>query len=207
MTFGSKLSFSKQQIPQILYIAGLVLIGVDCHAGRKERIAEFKRRWLIIILLAWAAHPAYATTDQELMDPQRWLQQEREANGVGGSGKHLKQRAEYCYDQKLAVNKVFSKTARKIWSFSVNKPRGFMVIPDIQRFERKLRNASEYAYKHISKAMHNGAAKAECDYQRDDAIKTMNCIMEILPRFEPIGISMPEFQQVDCAWQIDTSRP
>ncbi|NVK20712.1 MAG: hypothetical protein HWE30_18650 [Methylocystaceae bacterium] len=164
-------------------------------------------RWLIIIILAWATFPAHATTDQELMNPDHWLQQERDANGIGKSGMHLKERAEYCYDQKLAVNKVFSKSAHKVWSFSVNKPDGFMVITDIQSFERKLRNASEYAYKKISKAMYNGAPASECDYQRDDAIKTMNCIMQILPRFEVIGISEKEFQNVDCAWQMDTSRP
>jgi hypothetical protein len=157
--------------------------------------------------MAWAAHPAYATTDQELMDPNHWLEQEGAARGVGASDKHLKQRAEYCYEQKLAVNRVFSKAAHKVWSFSVNKPDGFIVMTDIQRFERKLRNASEYAYKKIGKAMHNGAPASECDYQRDDAIKTMNCLMAILPRFELIGITEKEFQNVDCTWQMDTSRP
>ncbi|NVK20836.1 MAG: hypothetical protein HWE30_19325 [Methylocystaceae bacterium] len=164
-------------------------------------------RWLILIMLVWAVSTAHATTDQELMNPDHWLEEERDANGIGASGKHLKERAEYCYEQKLAVNRVFSKAAHKVWSFSVNKPDGFMVMSDIQRFERKLRNASEYAYKHINKAMYNGAPKAECDYQRDDAIKTMNCLMAILPRFELVGISEKEFQTVDCAWQMDTSRP
>ncbi|WP_417794713.1 hypothetical protein [Terasakiella pusilla] len=141
------------------------------------------------------------------MDPQHWLQQEREANGLGKSGKHLKERAEYCYAQKIAVNRVFSKSAHKVWSFSVNKEGGFMVINDIQRFERMLRNVSQYAYKKIGKAMHSSASKDDCDYQRKDAIKTMNCIMQILPRLELIGITEKEFQNVDCTWQMDTSRP
>ncbi|WP_156950783.1 hypothetical protein [Terasakiella pusilla] len=158
-------------------------------------------------MLAWATFPAHATTDQELMDPNHWLEQERAARGVGASGMHLKERAEYCYEQKLAVNRVFSKAAHKVWSFSVNKTDGFMVMTDIQSFERKLRNASEYAYKKIGKAMHNGAPTSECGYQRDDAIKTMNCIMQVLPHFKLIGITEKEFQTVDCAWQMDTSRP
>lgn len=99
----------------------------------------------ILLFVAWVTFPAHATTEQELMDPDHWLQQERAARGVGGSDAPLKQRAEYCYAQKLAVNKVFSKSARKVWSFSVFKPNGFMVMTDIQNFERKLRNASEYA--------------------------------------------------------------
>ncbi|NVJ92987.1 MAG: hypothetical protein HWE34_15090 [Methylocystaceae bacterium] len=160
-----------------------------------------------LFLVAWVTVFAHATTEKELMDPEHWLQQERAARGVGASGESLKQRAEYCYAQKLAVNKVFSRSARKVWSFSVFKPNGFMVMTDIQNFERKLRNASEYAYKRIGKAMHNGAEKSECDYQRDDAIKTMNCIMQTLPRFELIGIRLDEFQTVNCVWQMDTSRP
>ncbi|GGF75976.1 hypothetical protein GCM10011332_32440 [Terasakiella brassicae] len=82
-----------------------------------------------------------------------------------------------------------------------------MVMSDIQEFERKLRFATEYAYKQINKIMHSGSTKSECDMQKADAVKTMACYMSILPRFEPIGISMSDFGTIDCKWQLDPNRP
>jgi hypothetical protein len=159
------------------------------------------------MMLVGMVSTASATTDQELLNPDHWLEQERLANGRDHDGVHLKQRAEYCDAVRNDISDIFSRNANRVWSFSVFKPEGFMVIADIQKFERKLRNASEYAYKQINKMMHSGSTQSECDAQKEDAVKTMACIMNILPRFEPIGISRQEFQTVDCAWQLDPNRP
>lgn len=164
-------------------------------------------RWLILIILAWAAFPAYATSDQELMDPDYWLEQERQATGRDHSGIPIRERAFYCDEVKNQISDTFTRNANRVWSFSQFKEDGFMTMTDIQKFERKMRHASEYAYKQINKIMNNGSSKSQCDAQKDDAIKTMACYMSVLPNFQPIGISMNEFRTVDCRWQMDPNRP
>ncbi|WP_135074910.1 hypothetical protein [Terasakiella sp. SH-1] len=164
-------------------------------------------RWLLIWLIAWTTFPVHATSEQELLDPDYWLEQQRQANGGDHDGEHIRHRAFYCDEVKNQISDTFTRNANRVWSFSQFKPNGFMTMTDIQKFERKMRYASEYAYKQINKIMHNGSTKSECDAQSDDAVKTMACIMNILPRFQPVGISMKEFQAADCAWQLNPNRP
>lgn len=160
----------------------------------------------LILLGFLLTFSAYATTEEELMNPDHWQEMQRQSNGVGKSGKHIKDRALYCLEQKKIINAAFSRSAHKVWGFSIFKENGFMAMPDIQRFERKLRNASEFGYKQINRAMHNGANIQECDYHRVDAIDSMNCIMSILPDFVPV-VGGREFSLIDCRWQLDPSRP
>ncbi len=149
---------------------------------------------------------ALATTKQELMDPNHWKEMQRQANGVGASGKHIKVRALACVEEENVIHEAFARSAYKVWDFSYNKPGGFMAMNDILAFERKLRNASEYGYYLIRKTMHSGASESACAAHRVEAIDTINCLMAILPKFSPRPNGTP-FRQVDCKWQLDTSRP
>lgn len=159
---------------------------------------------LLVLILPVVAH---ASTEQELMNSDYWLEQERLANGRDHDGVPIRERAFYCDEVKNQISDTFTRNANRVWSFSQFKEGGFMTMTDIQRFERKLRHASEYAYKQINKIMNNGSTKSQCNAQKDDAIKTMACYMSILPNFQPIGLSAEVFQSVDCKWQLDTSRP
>jgi len=149
---------------------------------------------------------ALATSEQELMDPNHWKEMQRQANGVGASGKHIKERALTCMAEKDAIHEAFARSAYKVWDFSYNRPGGFMSMNDILAFERKLRNASEYGYYLIRKIMHRGASESECADARVEAIDTINCLMEILPKFSPRPNGTP-FEQVDCKWQLNPNRP
>lgn len=162
---------------------------------------------LLILLLIVFSSAVHATTEPELLDPDYWLEQQRLANGRDHDGVHLKERAYYCDEVKNQISDIFTRNANRVWSFSQHKDGGFMTMTDIQKFERKMRHASEYAYKQINKIMHSGSTKSECDAQRDDAVKTVACYMSILPQFQPIGLTLDEFKAVDCVWQLDPRRP